>query len=53
MDQLTSNPHTREMDFTKRSMKEVVYVESKGFESDKDLEKWIGFGLDHAKSKLK
>ena len=35
-------PHTREMDFTGKPMKGYVYVDPEGFESDADLEKWIG-----------
>ena len=51
-DELASNSFVREMDFTKKPMKEFIYVEPNGFENDKDLEKWIEFGLAHAKSKL-
>ena len=51
-DELASNSFVREMDFTKKPMKEFIYVEPKGFENDKDLEKWIEFGLAHAKSKI-
>ena len=40
--------HAREMDFTGRSMKGFVYVAVEGFESDRDLERWIALGADHA-----
>ncbi len=50
--ELASNTFVREMDFTKKPMKEFVFVEPKGFEREKDLEKWIEFGMAHAKSKL-
>ncbi len=50
-EQLASNPHVRPMDFTKKPMKEFLYVSPEGFASDHDLEKWINYGLDHARSK--
>jgi len=34
-------PHAREMDFTGRPMKGFVYVSPEGFESDKDLQRWV------------
>lgn len=34
-------PHAREMDFTGRSMKGMVYVAPVGIESDAKLEAWI------------
>ena len=36
-----SLPHAREMDFTGRALKGFVYVDPKGFESDRDLGKWL------------
>lgn len=40
----------RPMDFTKRPMKEFIYVE---IEDLRELDYWIDLGLEHAKSKLK
>jgi len=40
----------RPMDFTKRPMKEFVYVDVENF---KNLPYWINLGIEHAKSKLK
>jgi len=40
------------MDFTKRPLKEFVYVEASLFETDEQLLEWIALGLEHAKSKL-
>ena len=34
-------PHTREMDFTGRPMKSMIYVEPDGYESDDDLNRWV------------
>lgn len=42
----------RPMDFTKRSMKEFVYVSQEGFKTESQLLQWIELGLEHAKSKL-
>ncbi len=33
--------HTREMDFTGRPMKGMIYVEPDGYESDDDLSAWV------------
>ncbi len=45
-----AQPHTREMDFTGRTMKGMVYVEPSGFESDEDLASWVGRGVANAES---
>ncbi len=43
-------PHAREMDFTGRSMRGMVYVASDGISEDYDLEVWLQRGLDYARS---
>jgi hypothetical protein len=43
-------PFTREMDFTGRSMRGMVYVSSEGLDEDGSLERWLGMGLDYASS---
>jgi TfoX/Sxy family transcriptional regulator of competence genes len=43
-------PHAREMDFTGRSMKGMVYVGVDGFAEDDDLSAWLQRGLDFAAS---
>ncbi len=35
-------PHAREMDFTGRAMKGMVYVAAEGIERDADLHEWLG-----------
>lgn len=35
-------PHAREMDFTGRAMKGMVYVSPDGIESDEALAEWVG-----------
>jgi len=43
-------PFVREMDFTGRSMKGMVYVSSEGLGEDKTLHQWLEAGLDYASS---
>jgi hypothetical protein len=45
-----SQPFTREMDFTGRSMRGMVYVSSEGLCEDEALAEWLGVGLDFAGS---
>ena len=45
-------PFVRPMDFTKRPMKEFVYVSSEGFKTEEQLLHYILLGLEHAKSKF-
>ncbi|NNC71180.1 MAG: TfoX/Sxy family protein [Flavobacteriaceae bacterium] len=42
--------NVRPMDFTKKPMKEFIYVE---LENERNLPYWIELGIEHAKSKLK
>ncbi len=42
----------RPMDFTKRPMKEFVYVSNDGLKTEIELLHYIELGLEHAKSKL-
>lgn len=43
-------PHAREMDFTGRSMKGMVYVGVDGITSDRDLDAWVARGIAFAGS---
>lgn len=43
-------PHAREMDFTGRSMRGLVYVGTDGLAEDDELAAWIGRGLAFAGS---
>jgi TfoX/Sxy family transcriptional regulator of competence genes len=43
-------PFAREMDFTGRSMKGMVYVSSEGLAEDAALRQWLNAGLDYASS---
>ena len=52
MPQIMQSPHVRPMDFTKRPMKEFIYVAPAGFATETQLQDFINLGLEHAKSKL-
>ena len=43
-------PDAREMDFTGRSMRGMVYVGESGLSEDDDLSAWLERGLDYAGS---
>lgn len=49
-DEALALPHAREMDFTGRSMRGMVYVEPDGIAEDDDLSTWLQRGLDMARS---
>jgi hypothetical protein len=52
MDTELAKNHIRPMDFTKRPMKEFVYVSQDGIKTETELLYYIELGLEHAKSKL-
>ena len=52
MEKALQNEYVRPMDFTKRAMKEFVYVSPEGFKTETQLLYWIELGLEHARSKL-
>lgn len=45
-----AEPHVRPMDFTGRPMKNMVFVDSEGTASDRDLAAWVDAGADYASS---
>jgi len=49
-DAALSQPHARKMDFTGKPLKGFVYVEPKGYSSDKDLKVWISRGIQYVLS---
>ncbi len=49
-EQLLGLPHAREMDFTGKPMRGMLYVGTQGIEDDDDLEKWVGRGVAFASS---
>lgn len=52
MDDVLSKNHVRPMDFTKRPLKEFIYVSEEGFKTEEQLQRWIELGLEHAMRKL-
>lgn len=51
MEDILKKQAVRPMDFTKRPMKEFIYVSPKGFETEEQLQNWIELGIEHAQSK--
>ena len=49
-DEALAQEHAELMDFTGRPMKGMVFVGSKGLESDDDLKVWVQRGVDFAMS---
>lgn len=52
MDAVLKKDYVRPMDFTKRPIKEFVYIAPEGFKTEEQLLYWIELGLEHAKTKL-
>ena len=48
--QALTEPHTREMDFTGRPIRSMLYLSSDGFRSEDDLHAWIGRAVAFAKT---
>ncbi|MEQ8456125.1 MAG: TfoX/Sxy family protein [Sandaracinaceae bacterium] len=42
--------HAKEMTFTGRSMRGMIYVDPAGFRSDGQLSGWVAMGVEHAQS---
>jgi TfoX/Sxy family transcriptional regulator of competence genes len=45
-----AEPHAREMDFTGKPLRGMIYVACAGFEDDSDLAAWVQRGIDFAGS---
>ncbi len=43
---LLSRPHAREMDFTGKSMKGMIYVDPEGLKSEEELKTWVDRALE-------
>jgi TfoX/Sxy family transcriptional regulator of competence genes len=52
MNAVLSKNYVRPMDFTKRPLKEFIYVSREGFKTEEQLQGWIELGLEHAMRKL-
>ena len=44
--------YVNEMKFTGKAMKEFVFVEPSGYETEEQLAEWIELGVEHARQKL-
>lgn len=49
-DEALTRPHVREMDFTGKPMRGLVYVDPSGVTEDDDLESWVRRGVSFASS---
>jgi hypothetical protein len=45
-----ARPHAREMDFTGKPLRGMVYVATEGFDADDDLRSWTDLGAAFASS---
>ena len=52
MESVLCEDHVRPMDFTGKPMKEFIFVDSNGTETEEQLGRWIEFGIEHAESKV-
>jgi len=52
IDAILEKDGVRPMDFTKKPLKEFVYVIPEVVHNESELNFWIALGLEHAKSKL-
>lgn len=43
-----AQPHCREMDFTGKPLKNFLYVGPEALDTDRDLDTWIGLGIEFA-----
>ncbi len=53
MEDLLHQAHIRPMDFTKRPMREFVYVSPEGFRTEAQLQELITLGIEHARKVLR
>lgn len=53
MPEMLKMANVRPMDFTKKPMKEFIFVSPDGFKEETQLHQWITLGLEHAAHKLK
>ena len=51
MDGVLAQDHVRPMDFTGKPMKEFVFVNSDGVQTEEELAQWVELGFEHAEWK--
>ena len=52
MNDALAKDHVYLMDFTGKPMKEFIFVDAPGFDTDEKLQQWVELGIEHAKSKV-
>lgn len=45
-DELIEENHVHPMEFTGKTMRGFIFLDEKAFESEADLDRWIGYGLE-------
>ncbi len=53
MQEVSQIEGVRPMDFTKKPMKEFLFVSPIAFETGQQMQYWVNLGLEHAQKKLK
>lgn len=51
--EILKREHVAEMDFTKRPLKDFVYVKEPAFRTEQQLAEWIELGIEHAELNAK
>lgn len=51
MDSVLAEDHVRPMDFTGKPLKEFIFIDPKGYETEEQLSRWIELGMEHAEQK--
>ena len=51
MEAILTENHVRPMDFTGKPMKEFIFVDGEGIETEEQLGRWIELGVEHAERK--
>jgi TfoX/Sxy family transcriptional regulator of competence genes len=52
METVLKRPYVRAMDFTKKPMKEFIFVAPQGFVTEEELQEYIELGIAHAVQKF-
>ncbi len=51
MNDILKEPHVGPMDFTGRPLKEFIFVAEPGYDTEEKLQRFVEYGIAHAKSK--
>lgn len=52
MQDVLTKPEVSPMDFTGKPMKEFVFVDKSGYDTEEKLQHWIELGIEHAEKKV-